>query len=63
METLSGEFNPIASEKYEFGKRQNKNMSWTFLNVQPINIPIQGTKSEIVLIKSYLKRHHRQFTP
>ena len=40
METLSKEFIPIALEIFEFENRHNKNINWTFSNVQPIENPI-----------------------
>ena len=39
METLSEVFKPVASENYEFEKREDKNIKWTYSHVQLINFP------------------------
>ena len=40
MEILSKEFKPTALEGYHLEYRHTKNISWTFLQVQFIIIPI-----------------------
>ena len=63
METLSAEFKPTASEKFELEGRQNKRTNSKFKHIQLINIPFSGTNFKIVPYKKLLKQYHRQFRP
>ena len=63
METLSAEFKPTTSEKYELEIRQIKRTNWKFKHIQLVNIPFSGTNLKIVPYKKLLKQYHRQFRP
>ena len=45
IKILSEKFQPIALENIQFENWHTNDIKWTFLHVQLINIPIQGTQS------------------
>ena len=53
METMSEDFEPVASEKIEFENRKNENNDWSPSNSRPIKIPVSETKNEIVQSDSH----------
>ena len=62
IKTLSEEFKPIAFENYEFETRPNKTTNGTFCHVQPSNIRIWGTHSEVVPFKKHSEHDRIQIS-
>ena len=49
MQTFSKEFIPIPLDNHLFENQNIRNDKWTFLHVQPVNIPIKNQKTYSVL--------------
>ena len=63
METLSTKFEPNVLEINQLEHRHTKEINWTFLHIQLMNIPIKGTELEFVPSEKHSKRRHCQFRP